>query len=113
MKVTVFGATGRTGKHVVEEALEKGFLVVAFTRSPQRMDSAKENLTVFEGDIQDAQKVAAAIAGADAVISALGPTDNKAQFVVSTGMNNILAGMHQHGVSRLVVSAGAGVGDVE
>lgn len=111
MKLTVFGATGRTGRLVVEQALEKGYEVVAFTRSPDKLPIKNEKLTIMEGDIQDAGQISAAIAGAEAVISALGPTDNRARFVVSDGMKNILAGMQAHGVSRLVVSAGAGVGD--
>lgn len=111
MKIAVFGATGGTGRLVVQQSLEKGYAVVAFTRSPQKLELKDDKLTVFEGDIQNADQVSTAIAEVDAVVSALGPTDNKTQFVVSRGMENILAGMKGHGVRRLVVSAGAGVGD--
>lgn len=111
MKVTVFGATGGAGRQVVAQALEKGYAVRAFTRSPHKLTPEDGKLTVFEGDILDADRVSAAIAGADAVVSTLGPTDNKAEFVVSRGMENILAGMKAHGVSRLVATAGAGVKD--
>lgn len=43
------------------------------------------------------------------MISVLGPTDGKAQFVVSAGIKNILLAMKQQGISRLVISAGAAV----
>ena len=111
MKIVVFGATGGTGQNVVKQALEKGYQVIAFTRSLQKLGAKGDKLIPFEGDIQNASKVSEAIAGAEAVISTLGPTDNKAHWVVTTGTKNILAGMKQHGIARLVVTAGAGVGD--
>ena len=44
-------------------------------------------------------------AASEPIVSALGPTDNKSQFVVTRGMKNILAGMKQHGTSRLIITA--------
>ena len=111
MKIIVFGATGRTGQLVVRQSLEKGYQVVAFTRSPQKLALDGADLAIFEGDIQDAPQVSAAIEGTDAVISTLGPRDNRQQYVITSGMENILLGMKQHGVSRLIMTTGAGVGD--
>jgi putative NADH-flavin reductase len=111
VKIVVFGATGGTGRQVVRQALEKGYQVVAFTRNTRKITLEWDDLIPFEGDILDASRVSDAIKGVDAVISTLGPRDNKAKFVVTSGMGHILAGMKQHGVSRLIVTAGAGVGD--
>ena len=111
MKIAVLGATGGTGLQVVEQALARGHAVVAFARSPQKLGIEHDKLTVVQGDILDGEKVAEAVAGTQAVVSALGPGSNKAQFVVSRGMEHILTAMQQHGVKRLVASAGAGVGD--
>lgn len=111
MKLAIFGATGRTGQHLVRQALERGHEVVAFARSPQKLEPDGDRLTVVQGDVQDAAKVAEAVAGADAVVSVLGPTENKPAFAVTKGTQNILDAMRQHGVQRLVLSAGAGVGD--
>lgn len=111
MKIAVFGATGGTGIQVVEQALANGYQVVAFARSLDKLKVKDENTIPFEGDIQDSDEVAAALEEVKAVISVLGPTDNRSQFVVSLGIYNILAGMMQHRVSRLVMSAGAGVHD--
>jgi putative NADH-flavin reductase len=110
MRVTVFGATGRTGKHVVEQALAAGHEVVAFARTPSKLGMQHERLRVVQGDIHDAAKVATAIAGSDAVIAALSPSRaDKVKDIVSTGARNIVAGMKQHGVRRLIFSTGAGV----
>lgn len=110
-KITVFGATGRTGKHIVTQALQGGYRVVAFARTPSKLDAGEERLTVVQGDILEAGKVAGALEEVDAVISALGPTTNTPDYQVSRGMDHILSGMQAHGVRRLVVSVGAGVRD--
>ena len=38
MKVIVFGATGKTGQHVLSAALTQGHEVTAFGRSVERID---------------------------------------------------------------------------
>lgn len=109
MRITVFGATGKTGKLVVAQALAQGHEVVAFARTPSKLDIQNPRLHLAQGDIQNAEQVAQAIAGADAVISVLGPTSNAPELTVSKGMQNILAGMQAQHVKRLIVSTGAGV----
>lgn len=111
MKITIFGATGRTGQHLVEQALERGHEVTAFARSPQKLAAYRGRIAVVEGDVQDANAVQEAVAGADAVISVLGPTENTPDYQVTRGTRHILDAMKQHGVDRIVISAGAGVGD--
>lgn len=109
MKLSLFGATGRTGKHILEQALEAGHEVTALVRSPEKLITSGDQLKVIQGNVTDAARVEEAVAGADAVISALGPTDNKPTFTVSRGTALIIDAMEKHGVRRLVVSAGAGV----
>lgn len=111
MKIAIFGGTGRTGRHVVEQALAAGHDVVALTRDPQKLASAGQRLTVVQGDARDAAAVARVVAGAEAVVSVLGPTSNRAERAVTEATRNILAAMTQHGIRRLVLSTGAGVRD--
>jgi putative NADH-flavin reductase len=111
MKIVVFGASGRTGKQVVKQALENGYQVIAFARTPTKLDVNHENLTFIQGDVQQTDKVEEAVRGAEAVISVLGPTNNIPDYQVSRGMDNVLAAMQDYGVRRLVVSIGAGVRD--
>ncbi|MEP7358169.1 MAG: SDR family oxidoreductase [Anaerolineales bacterium] len=111
MNLTIFGATGKTGRLLVEQALAKGHTVTALARSPAKLAVRHDRLKIIQGDIRDSEKVTQAIAGADAVISVLGPTSNKPLLAVSQGMDNILAAMRQLGVRRLIQSAGAGVRD--
>lgn len=109
MKLTIFGATGRTGKHLVKQALAAGHVVTAYVRNPARLTLRHENLRVVQGELTDAQKVAEAIAGAEAVISVLGATRSGPAIFLATAAENIVAGMQQHGVRRLVFATGAGV----
>lgn len=98
---------------LVEQAVAAGYDVTAFARTPSKIKvaqpSAGGNLRVVQGDIQDAAAVERAVAGADAVISVLGPSSNAPELRVSQGMQNILQAMRKHGVRRLILSTGAGV----
>lgn len=72
MRVLVFGATGRTGRALVEQALAQGHAVTAFARDPAKVRGAHQNLSVAQGNMLDASSVEAAVQGQDAVLSALG-----------------------------------------
>lgn len=111
MQLAVFGGTGKTGRLVVEQALAGGHSVTVLARNPAKLTLQNPRLRVVQGDIGDATKVSEALAGADAVISALGPTSNRPVFEVSTGIDNMIAAMRQAGVKRLIITAGAGVRD--
>jgi len=69
MRIVVFGSTGMTGSAVVERAVARGHEVRAFARSPERVGEGAETVL---GDAFDAEAVAAAIRGRDAVVTALG-----------------------------------------
>lgn len=72
MKILVFGASGGTGKRIVEQALAQGHLVTAFARDPARIRVAHQSLRVVRGDISSSDSVEAAVTGQEAVLSALG-----------------------------------------
>ncbi|MET7303185.1 NAD(P)H-binding protein [Embleya sp. NPDC005575] len=102
MRITVFGATGPTGRRLTEQALAAGHQVTAVSR---RVDALplRAGLTVAAVDVADAAAVAAAVAGSGAVVSTVGvPPTRERVTVYSDGVRNILAGMEQHGVKRLM-----------
>ncbi|MDF3146555.1 NAD(P)H-binding protein, partial [Streptomyces sp. T21Q-yed] len=72
MKLTVFGATGGTGKEIVRQALDAGHQVTAVVRDPARFTVTGEQLEVFRADLADPQALRPAVAGRDAVLSGLG-----------------------------------------
>ncbi len=111
MNLVVFGASGRTGRPLVEQALAAGHEVTAFVRDPSKLGMDQERLTVVKGDVKELGVVGEAISGADAVLSTLGHTKSSAKDVQTVGTQNIVAAMKESGVRRLVSLTGAGVSD--
>ena len=81
--LAIFGATGRAGQHLVQQALERGYCVRALARDPGKLALQNERLLVIQGSLSDTARVEQVVAGADAVLSALGPTSNEPTFEIS------------------------------
>ncbi|WP_331769317.1 NAD(P)H-binding protein (plasmid) [Embleya sp. NBC_00888] len=90
MKIAVLGSTGQTGRLVITRALERGHDVTALARRPEQPETpASPNLRVVRADVTDAGTVAAAIEGADVVISALGITKKQDPAILIDGARQI------------------------
>lgn len=112
MKIVVFGATGGTGKQLVQQALGQKHEVTAFVRNPAKLDIKHENLRVFQGNILDKSDLEKAMMGKDAVLSTLGARSIlKKTSVISEGTKNIIAAMKKHKVKRLIFESAFGVGE--
>lgn len=111
MRLTVFGATGRTGRCVVEQALAEGHEVVAAVRRPQAMHSA-DRLEIRRCDVSEADAVTSAMSGGDVVVSCIGPASNRHPgTVISDGVRHLIAGCTANGIARFVFQDGLMVGD--
>ena len=73
MQIVIFGATGRIGQRVLQEALTRGHTVTAALRHTSRLDIAHDRLQTVTADVTIADEVARAADGKDAIISAIGP----------------------------------------
>lgn len=111
MRIAIFGGTGRTGIHLVQQALEQGHEVRVLARTPSKLTIDHLNLHVIQGDIRDLTAVEKTITDVQAVLSVLGPASNKPEFAVTAGTRHIVTAMRKLGVQRLIISAGAGVRD--
>lgn len=109
MKIAVFGATGTVGRQVVEQALEQGHEVTAFTRNAAGITQQHQRLRVVQGDVLDTHSVEPAVAGQDAVLVVLG--DGRKGIVRSAGTRAVMEAMNRTGVKRLIVQSTLGVGD--
>lgn len=105
MKLLVFGATGRTGRLVVEQALASGNDIVAYVRNPSKLNMQNEHLEVVQGELSNQEAIAAAMNAADAVISTLGPRARKKGKPLAQGMRNVLAAMQSQGVRRIIITS--------
>jgi uncharacterized protein YbjT (DUF2867 family) len=111
-RVLIVGATGGTGRQLVEQALARGFTVTALVRKPDRLALKHPKLRVARGDVLDYESVLAVMAGQDAVVSALG----HGRFigpsrVLSRGTHHLLRAMQACGVPRLICETSLGLGD--
>ena len=113
MNVTVFGGTGRIGRHVVSALLERGDRVTAFVRDPDRLTSTHPRLTVTVGELSDPGAIADAVRGGEAVISALGPSlrPGATGTPVADGTRHIIGAMQQEGVRRYIGLATPSISD--
>lgn len=68
LKILVYGATGKVGTHVVDEALQRGHFVTAVSRDPSRIQRRHPHLSVVAGDLLDAESIADLAAGQDVIV---------------------------------------------
>ncbi|MGM9950727.1 MAG: NAD(P)-dependent oxidoreductase [Lysinibacillus sp.] len=109
MKLIVFGATGGVGQEFVKMAVEQGHEVSAFVRTPEKLQTIS-GVTAIKGDAFDAEAVAAAIKGHDAVVCCVGSTEGPDKHTSIQKMGrNIADGMKKAGVNRIVYCASAGI----
>ncbi|MFW6337042.1 MAG: NAD(P)-dependent oxidoreductase [Phycisphaeraceae bacterium] len=111
MRVALFGATGRTGRLVLEHAIAEGHEVTVLVRSPQKLGEAPSSVSIVEGDMMNRADVARAVDGAHAVIMAAGPTKSSPTEMLEVSARNIVDAMREADVSRIVWLTGAGVVD--
>jgi putative NADH-flavin reductase len=96
MQLLVIGATGRTGRLVVAQALERGHAVTAFTRRPEQLAALADRVRIVRGDAQQLEDVRSAVRGQDAVIAAVG---------TSGIARTLVAALQESGVQRLVMTS--------
>ncbi|MBP0018717.1 MAG: SDR family oxidoreductase [Cyanobacteria bacterium SBLK] len=111
MKLVIFGATGSTGRQIVEQALEQGHAVTAFTRNPAALESQHANLETIQGDVMGFTAVERAVRGQDAAICVLGGGKNLTGTVRSQGTEHIIQAMEKTGVRRLICQSTIGAGE--
>ncbi|MFJ9614867.1 NAD(P)-dependent oxidoreductase [Streptomyces noursei] len=108
MNITVVGASGGIGRHLVGQALADGHDVTAALRSPEKLTERHPRLTVVRVDALDPASLEPAIEGADAVLSGIGQLGRRDPLrPASTSARAVTEAMAATGVRRLlVVSAG-------
>ena len=119
-RILLLGATGRTGRLALEYALAQGLAVTALVRRPEAIGVQSDKLTLIEGSPLNADDVRKAIAGCDAVVSALNnsrTSDNpwakrlSPSLFMTHSIRTCLAVMKELGMRRIVVLSSVGVND--
>ncbi|WP_210581497.1 NAD(P)-dependent oxidoreductase [Streptomyces sp. GESEQ-4] len=111
MKLLILGATGPTGRHVLDLAVRSGDSVTAFVRNPAALGDLAEQVTTVTGDATSHRDLAAAAAGHDAIVSALGRGNSvRADGLFTRASAAVIGAAGEAGVSRLVWLSSFGVG---
>ena len=115
MRILIIGASQGTGAEAAKNALERGHAVTVFARSPQKLKLEHEHLTRTQGDFHQADSVAKAVPGHDAVIVTASAITFKAfkenPNYFSQGTRYTIDAMKAHGVKRLSVLSALGTGE--
>ncbi len=107
--LALFGATGKTGRHVLAQALAAGHTVRALARRPESLDIAHERLTVVAGDVLDAPAVHETVRGADVVVSVFGQVKGSSPTLQTDGTRKIVDAMAREGIRRIISLSGGGL----
>jgi len=112
MKVVIFGANGKTGILLVEQALAKGHQVVAYIRRPESILIDNPKLKIIIGNLNEPLKMKDAITGADACVSTLGGGSlTKHSIETMNGIKNIISIMEIAKVQRFIYLSSLGAGE--
>jgi hypothetical protein len=119
LDIVVYGATGKIGLHVVNEALDRGHRVTAVSRNPAKVELQHDNLYVVKGDLLDPTSVAETVAGKDVVILSVrgvigdsGAPESALQFIAAETLVDALFKQGDQ-APRLIHVGGSGSLEVE
>lgn len=112
MKIVVFGATGKTGSLLVEQAIAKGHDVTVYVRNAQSVKIENPKLKIVVGNLSETLKLKDVLAGAEAAFSTLGGNSlTKRSPELVSGIDNIVNTLEQEVVPRFIYLSSFGAGD--
>jgi putative NADH-flavin reductase len=108
MRIAIFGASGRTGRQLVEQAVAKGHQVTAIVRNPDGLPSDPQGaVRLVKADVMDPDTIAPALADADTVVSALSGPGRAPSSVWSESTRSIVQAMREASVRRYIAITGS------
>jgi putative NADH-flavin reductase len=110
-RIAVLGATGRTGKEILSQALAQGLEVSSLARDPEKLGDFQKKTRVVQGDAADPLAVERVVEGSVAVLSALGLVHGSPKGLMTTSSANMVSAMKNQGVRRLVILTNTGIAD--
>jgi putative NADH-flavin reductase len=114
--IALMGATARSGREIVRQALASGYKVKGMARTPSKLGVEHENLQMFKGDIRDRASIDAMLTGDEVVVSMVGrgaPADPMAEIspvdIYTVMATNLIGAMKAKGNKRLIMASSTGV----
>ena len=112
MKLTIFAATGGIGRQLLGQAIAAGHDVTTVARNPRGLSPVPARAVAADLASADPAALQPAVAGADAVLSALGPRTKADAGVAARGTEVITEAMRAAGVRRVIVVSAAPIGTI-
>lgn len=106
MNVLILGATGRVGSQLVTAALHDRHHVTVLVRTPEKIQTNSENITILQGNVLSKNDILRAMDGIDVVISSLNTDDTT---TLSGSMPLIIEAMENEGIQRIITIGTAGI----
>jgi uncharacterized protein YbjT (DUF2867 family) len=122
MKILILGATGRTGRLIVEEALKQGYDLNVLVRDKNKLSFSSKTIKVYQGTPASRTDLAAAMQGCDLIISALSIARASdapwsklitPEYFISDSMKYVIAEAGQQNLKRLITISAWGVGETK
>ncbi|GAA4326309.1 NAD(P)H-binding protein [Pontixanthobacter gangjinensis] len=110
--ILIIGGTGKTGRELIKQALEKDYFVTALVRRPEKLKIDHPRLNIEKGDVLIPETFGNAFKGQDAVLSALGHK----KFIIKTsilseGTKNVIAEMKRQHIKRFICITSLGINE--
>ena len=104
MIITIFGASGKIGRLLTEQALGKGYIIKAYVHNLQEIGFSHPNLEIVEGTIHDYYKIKQAITESNAVISTMEPSKSfkKKGYPIFEAHRHIIMAMERLHIKRFI-----------
>jgi putative NADH-flavin reductase len=114
MRLTIFGATGGIGRELLEQGVAAGHDVTVVVRDPGKLASSRNGIRVVTAELTTPEPAVleAAVAGADVVLSGVGPRPMARAGVAEQGTQAIIAAMQATGGRRILVVSAAPISTV-
>lgn len=113
MKLVVLGATGGTGRALVDQALARDHQVTAIVRRPEAFSHTSPRLQITAGDVRASQTLVEPLRGADVAVSCVGVSGlleaRRGTDLYSAGTRSLLAAAREANLQRLIVVSSGGV----
>ncbi|MGM9506421.1 NAD(P)-dependent oxidoreductase [Larkinella sp. GY13] len=122
MKILILGATGRTGKELLDQALKAGISVHALVRDIDKVKMTSRNLKLFESKKLDRTALRLAMLGCDAVLSTLNISRTSdfpwsslrsPKDFLSNTMRNVLEVANELHIKRIIITTAWGVNETK
>ncbi len=111
MKIVLFGASGKTGRLVLDLALNAGHEVTAVVRDASKIKISHENLTVKTANLFDEDSITEVSSNAELAISCLGGDANNKSTLLSDMIKFIVPAIKKAGVNEMFHISSAGIHD--